>query len=77
MVDLFRKVCNISSGGQVVGSVRLSFWSGRRMPGTIDVRYRFAVSPKTVNSATPGVMPFGAPRMTSRAALPGVGRHSR
>src|ERR1022692_1212865 len=46
-------------------------------PGTIDLRYRFAVSPKTVNSATPGVMPFGAPRMTRRAALPGVAGHSR
>lgn len=49
----------------------------RPLPGTIGFRYRFAVSPKTVNSATPGVMPFGAPSMTSRAALPGVGGHSR
>ena len=37
----------------------------------------FRTSPNTVNSATPGVIPGGAPTITSRAAVPGVAGHSR
>gem|GEM_PF-4357373 len=35
------------------------------------------VFPNTVNSATPGVMPLGQPRITSRAREPTVGVTSR
>ena len=35
------------------------------------------VFPNTVNSATPGVIPFGQPVMTNRARVPTVGVHSR
>lgn len=35
------------------------------------------VLPNTVNSATPGVIPFGQPVMTNRARVATVGVHSR
>ncbi len=52
----------------------LSDKTGRPLPGFAP---HFLTSPNTVNSATPGVIPDGAPTTTNRAAIPAVAGHSR
>ncbi len=60
-----------------IGLIELSVgWNLRRLY-TRMFHLAGTVLPKTVNSATPGVMPFGEPRMTNRARVPVVGLHSR
>jgi hypothetical protein len=46
---------------EMLATVRVSFMFGYFVP---------TVLPKKVNSATPGVMPFGEPRMTRRVRVP-------